>query len=77
MAVGGAVVVARHIEIGGHEADRIKAVLDAQRLAQLDAGDLGDRIPLVRGLQCSGEQRFLADRLFGELRVDAAAAQKQ
>lgn len=48
-----------------------------QRLTQLDAGDLGDRIPLIRGLQRTGEQRFLADRLLGELRVDTAAAQKQ
>jgi hypothetical protein len=50
MAVGGMIVIARSIEVGGHEADRIKAVLDAQRFAELDPG---------------------------ELRVNAAAAQKQ
>ena len=59
------------------QADGIKAVLPAQRLTQLDAGDLGDRVPLVGGLERAGEQRFFADRLLGELRVDAAAAQKQ
>ena len=32
VAIGGVVVVARPMEIGGHQADRIKAVLDAQRL---------------------------------------------
>ena len=52
-------------------------MLPAQRLTQLDAGDLGDRVPLVGGLERAGEQRFFADRLLGELRVDAAAAQKQ
>ena len=82
VAIGGVVVVARGIQIGGQllrrrlrlQADGIKAVLPAQRLTQLDAGDLGDRVPLVGGLQRAGEQRFLADRLLGELRVDAAAA---
>ena len=82
VAVGGVVVVARAIQIGGQllrrrlrlQADGIKAVLPAQRLIQLDADDLGDCIPLVGRLQGPGEQRFLADRLLGELRVDAAAA---
>ena len=77
MAVGGVVVVARAIEIGGHKANSIKTVLKAQGLAKLDAGDLGDRIPRITGLQGPGEQRFLADGLFGELRVDAAATQKK
>ena len=85
MAVGGVIVVARAIQVGGQlhrrrlrlQADGIKAVLPAQRLTQLDAGDLGDRIPLIGGLQGPGEQRFLANRLLGELGVDAAAAQKQ
>ena len=59
VAVGGVVVVARAIEIGGQllrrrlrlQADGIKTVLPAQRLTQLDTGDLGDRIPLIGGLQ--------------------------
>jgi hypothetical protein len=65
MAVRGVVVITGPIEIGGHQADRIKAVLPAQRLTQLDASDLGDRIPLISGLQGPGEQRFLANRLLG------------
>ena len=85
VAVGGVIVVARAVEIGGQllrrrlrlQADGIKAVLQPQRLAELDAGDFGDRIPLIGGLQGPGEQRFLADRLLGELGVDAAATQKQ
>ncbi len=52
-------------------------MLPAQRITQLDAGYLGDLLPLIGGLQRPGEQRFLTDRLLGELGVDAAAAQKQ
>ena len=77
VTVGGVVVVARPIEIGGHQADGVESVLPAQRLAQLEAGDLGDRIPLVGGLERPGEQGFLPNRLLGEFGVDAATAQKQ
>ena len=73
----GMIVIAWPIEVGGHQADRIKAMLLAQSFAELDAGNLGDRIPLIRGLKRPSEQRLLLDRLLGELRVDAAAAQKQ
>ena len=85
MAVFGVVVVARPIQIGGQllrrrlrlQTDRIEAVLQAQRLAELDTGDLGDRIPLVGGLQGPAEQGLFTNRLLGEFRIDAAAAQKQ
>ena len=77
VAVSGVVVVTRPIQIGGHQADGIKAVLQPQRLAELDASDLGDRIPLIGGLQGAREERILSDRLLGELGVDAAAAEKQ
>ena len=50
MAVGGVVVITRAIEVGGHEADRIKTVLLAQGLTKLDPSNLGNRIPLVGGL---------------------------
>ena len=82
MAIGGVVVVSRAVEVGGQllrrrlrlQADGIKTVLQTQRMAQLDAVDFGDGLPLVGGLKRPGEQRFLADRLLGELRIDAAAA---
>ena len=77
MAVGGVVVVARAVEVGGHQADGIKAVLLAQGAAELDAGDLGGGVPLVGGLQRTGEQVLLLDRLRGKAGVDAAAAQEQ
>ena len=73
----GLVVVARAVEVGGHQADGIEAVLLAQGAAELDAGDLGGGIPLIGGLQRTGEQGLLADRLLGELGIDAAAAKEQ
>ena len=60
-----------------HQADGIEAVLLAQGAAELDAGDLGGGIPLIGGLERTGEQRFLADRLLGEFGIDAAAAKEQ
>jgi len=50
IGIFGVVVAARAIQISGHQADGIKAVLHPQCLTQLNAGDFGDRIPLVRGL---------------------------
>jgi hypothetical protein len=44
-------VVLRAIEVGWHGGDGVEAVLDAVRLAHLDAGDLGDGVPLVGGLE--------------------------
>ena len=58
------VVITRPLEIGGHQADRSKAVLNAQHLTQLDPGDLGDRIPLIGGLQRSSEQCLFPSRIF-------------
>jgi hypothetical protein len=40
-------VVARPIQVGRQSADEVAAVLAPVGLAQLDAGDLGDRVPLV------------------------------
>ena len=46
MAVGGVVVVAWAIQVGGHQADRVKAMLAARSLVVLYTGDLGDGVPL-------------------------------
>lgn len=51
MAVFGVVVVARAIEVAGHQADRIKAVLQAQRRTMLQPSDLGHRTLLTGGFQ--------------------------
>ena len=70
-------VVAGAVEIGRHRRDEVAAVLPAIGLAQLDAGDLGDRVPLVGRLERAGQQRVLGDRLRRELRIDAGRAEEQ
>jgi hypothetical protein len=70
-------VVLRTVEVGGHGRDGVKAVLDAVRLAHLDAGDLGDGVPLVGGLERAGEERVLRDGLRRELGVDAGGAEEE
>ena len=69
-------VVARTIKVRRHQGYGTKAILAAKSLAHLDARDLGDGIPLVGGLERTGEQVLLLDRLRRELRIDAARAQK-
>ncbi len=70
-------VVARPVEIGRHGGDEVAAVLAAIGLAELEARDLGDRVPFVGGLQRSRQQRRLRDRLRGQLGIDAARSEKE
>lgn len=70
-------VVVRAIQVGGHGGDGVEAVLDAVGLAHLDAGDLGDGVPLVGGLERAGEERVLRDGLRRELGVDAGGAEEE
>jgi hypothetical protein len=53
------------------------AVLAVIAFAQLDAGDLGNRVRLIGRLQRAGQERILAHRLRGHARVDAARAEEQ
>lgn len=81
VAVFRVVVVARAIEVGGHDAAVVHAVAGAKlavvALAELDAGDLGHGVGLVGGFERAGEQGLLAHGLRGELGVDAAGAEEQ
>ena len=70
-------IVARPVEVAGHRADEVAAVLGAGMVAELDARDLRDRVGLVGDLERTGQQRLLADRLRGQLRVDAARAEEE
>ena len=74
------VVVARAVEVGGHDATVVHpvagAVLAVVALAQLDAGDLGDGVGFVGGLEQAGEECFFPHRLRGELGVDAGGAEE-
>ena len=56
-------VVAWPVQLGRHRRDEVAPVLAPIRLAQLDARDLGDGVPLVRRLQGPGEQLVFGDRL--------------
>jgi len=49
------VIVARPVQIGRHHVDEVAAVLAAIGFHHLDAGDLGDRVGFVGGLQRSGQ----------------------
>lgn len=71
------VVVARTIQIGGHHGQITCPVLPVVRPAHLDAGDLGDRIGAVGGLERPGQKVFLLDRLRAIARVDAGRAEEQ
>ena len=77
VAGGEVEIVAGAVEVGRHRADEVGAELAAIGLAQLDAGDLGQGVPLVGGLQRAGEEVFLPDRLGAIARVDAGAAEEQ
>lgn len=77
VGVLGVEVVVGAVEVGGHGGDGVEAVLDAVGLAHLDAGDLGDGVPLVGGLERAGEERALRDGLRRELWVDAGGAEEE
>ena len=49
------VVVSGAVQVGGHRRNEIAPVLAAVSLAKLDAGDLGNGVPLVGGFQRPGQ----------------------
>ena len=59
----GVEIVPGTVQVARHDRHEVAAVPPAVGLAQLDTGDLGDRVPLVGRLQRSGEQSLLRDRL--------------
>jgi len=71
------IVVARAVHVGGHGGNKVGAVLAVIGIAQPNARDLGNGIRLIRRLQRPGQHRFLFDRLFGQLGIDATRSQKQ
>ncbi len=70
-------VVMRSVQVGWHGAPEIAPVLAVVALAQGDAGNLGQGVGRVGGLERPGEQRGLANGLRRELRIDAARAEEQ
>jgi len=64
-------IVVGSIEIGRHGRDEIASVLPPVGLARLDSGDLGDRVPLICGLERPAQKGILANRLHSEARINA------
>jgi hypothetical protein len=69
-------VVVAAVEICRHRRDEVAAILAAVGLAQLQARDLGDRVPFVGRLERARKQRLLGHRLRCQLRIDAGRAQE-
>jgi len=73
----GMIIVARPIEVRRHDRDEIRAMLAAIGLDQLEARDLGDRVPLVGRLERAGQEGVLSHGLARVARIDAGRSQKQ
>ena len=72
VAVLRVIVVPRAIQVGGHHAAVVGAVLAVVAFAKLDAGDLCNRIRFVGRLERAREQCIFGHRLRRQLGVDAA-----
>lgn len=70
-------VVVGAVQIRRHGGDGVEGVLEAERLAHFDAGDLGDGVPLVGRLEGGGEEGRFGDRLRGEFGVDAGGSEEE
>ena len=77
VGVGEVEVVAGAVEVGGHGGEVARAVLAVVAPAHLDAGDLGEGVGAVGGLEGSGEEAGLGHGLGGELGVDAGGAEEE
>ena len=65
------VVVARAVEVGGHNGKVPRAILAIVGPAHLDARDLGHGVRTVRGLQGTGQKIGFADGLRALPGIDA------
>ncbi len=76
VAGGEAEIVVRPVKVGWHRRDEVALVLAAVSLAQLDAGDFGDGIPFIGGLQ-RPVSRASPQRLVSVLGIDAGRPEEQ
>ena len=77
VSVDDVVVVAGSVKIGRHQRMIKQSALTAQELAELEAGDLRQRITLVRLLKLARQERVLRNRLRRHARIDAGRAEEQ
>src|SRR6266566_7049864 len=71
------IIVVRSVQVRGHGADKLAAILPAVSLAHFQTGDLGNGVPLVGRLQRAAQQVFLFERLGRQLGIDAGAPQEE
>ena len=69
-------IVARSIEVGRHHRHKVAAMLAAIGLAQLEPGDLGDRVPLIGRFERAGQKRAFGNGLGCEPRINAGRPEK-
>ena len=74
--MGRVIVVVGAIEVGGHDADVVGAILAVQELAVLQTGDLSQCIGLVGLFQFTGQQAVFLHRLRSHAGVDAGGAEE-
>ncbi len=65
-------IVAGAVKIGRNCGEKVESLFLPIGFGQLEPGDLGEGVPLVRRLQRPGEQGPLAHRLGSIARIDAA-----
>jgi len=71
------IVVAGAIQIGGHGADGVKAILLTIGLAHLDARNFRQSVSIIGWFQRPGEQILFLDGLWAQFRINARRAEKQ
>ena len=76
MAVGGMVVIVGAVQVGGHHADVVGAILAVQELAVFQAADFSQSISFVGFFQLAGQQAVFLHGLRCHARVNAGGAQK-
>ena len=76
MAAGGMIIVIGAVKICGHHRNVVRAILTVQVGAVFQAGNLGQRVGLVRFLQGRGQKAVLLHGLGSEAGINAGGAQK-
>ena len=70
-------IITGSVQVGGHQADGIEAVLLMIGLTHLNARDLGHRIPLIGGLQLTGKQMLFLHGLGGKFWINAGGTKEE
>src|SRR6266850_1301264 len=71
------IIIIRTIKVRRHSAEKIAFILAAVGLAQFDARDFGDSVPLVGRFQRTGEEGSFLNRLRRQSRIDTRTAQEK